>query len=90
MPINHVKNITVADGTNANIVRPGDWNSVHAYTLQDAVSLSGNTAGVMANISSGTLYLAGGNNITLSQNANSVTVSQHLPFESFFETKLRR
>jgi uncharacterized protein YceH (UPF0502 family) len=41
-----------------------------------AASLSGNnTAGVMAIISTGTLYLAGGNNVTLSQNANSITIS---------------
>lgn len=40
-----------------------------------AASLSGNTAGALANISTGTMYLAGGNNITLSQNANSVTIS---------------
>lgn len=38
-------------------------------------TLSGNTAGVMAGISSGTLTLAGGNNITLSQNGNAVTIS---------------
>jgi hypothetical protein len=75
MPINHIKTSAIADGDDANLIRPSDWNSAHAYTLQDAVSLSGNTAGVLANISSGTLYLAGGNNITLSQDANSVTVS---------------
>jgi len=40
-----------------------------------AASLSGNTSGVLANISTGTMYLAGGNNITLSQNGNSVTIS---------------
>lgn len=40
-----------------------------------AASLSGNTAGALAAISSGTLYLAGGNNITLSQNGQSVTIS---------------
>jgi hypothetical protein len=41
-----------------------------------AVSLSGNnTAGVMAIISTGTVYFAGGNNITLSQNGQSVTIS---------------
>lgn len=39
------------------------------------VSLTGNTAGVMALVSSGTMYLAGGNNVTLSQNANSITIS---------------
>ena len=39
------------------------------------VTLSGNTAGVMAQISSGTMTLAGGNNITVSQNGNAVTIS---------------
>lgn len=39
------------------------------------LTLSGNTAGVMAQVSSGTLTLAGGNNITLSQNGNAVTIS---------------
>ena len=39
------------------------------------VTLSGNTAGVMAQVSSGTLTLAGGNNITVSQNGNAVTIS---------------
>ncbi len=38
-------------------------------------SLSGNTAGALADISTGTMYLAGGDNITLSQNGNSVTIS---------------
>lgn len=39
------------------------------------VSLSGNTAGALALVSSGTMILAGGNNITLSQNAQSITIS---------------
>lgn len=39
------------------------------------VTLGGNTSGVLTNISTGTMFLAGGNNITLSQNANSVTIS---------------
>lgn len=39
------------------------------------ITLGGNTAGVMAQVSSGTLTLAGGNNITLSQNGNAVTIS---------------
>lgn len=38
-------------------------------------SLGGNTAGVLSLVSSGTLFLAGGNNVTLSQNGNSVTIS---------------
>jgi len=39
------------------------------------VSLSGNISGTQTDVSSGTLYLAGGNNITLSQNGNSITIS---------------
>jgi hypothetical protein len=39
------------------------------------LTLSGNTAGVMALMSSGTVTLAGGNNITLSQAGNAVTIS---------------
>lgn len=37
--------------------------------------ISGNTSGALATISSGSYVLAGGNNITLSQNGNSVTIS---------------
>ena len=40
-----------------------------------AVTIGGNTAGVGALISSGTMFLAGGNNITLSQNGQSITIS---------------
>ena len=39
------------------------------------VSIGGNTAGAPALISSGTVLLAGGNNITLSQNGQSITIS---------------
>jgi hypothetical protein len=40
-----------------------------------AASIGGNTSGALAPISSGTLFLAGGNNVTLSQNGNSITIS---------------
>jgi hypothetical protein len=53
--------------------------SVNSQTVQTqnmvAVTLSGNTAGALALVSSGTLTLAGGNNITLSQAGNAVTIS---------------
>lgn len=53
--------------------------SVAAQTVQTQnvvdVTLGGNTAGALALISSGTLFLAGGNNITLSQAGQSVTIS---------------
>src|ERR1700744_5473066 len=39
------------------------------------VSMGGNTAGVAGFVSTGTLVLAGGNNVTLSQNGNSITIS---------------
>lgn len=38
-------------------------------------NIGGNTSGATANIATGTILLAGGNNITLSQNGNSVTIS---------------
>lgn len=85
MPIYHIKTSTVADGTATATVRPSDWDSAHTYSLVDGVSLSGNTAGVQTVISSGTLYLAGGNNITLSQNANSVTISNKMSYASSYE-----
>lgn len=37
-------------------------------------SIGGNTSGTLADISTGTLFLAGGSNITLSQSQNSVTL----------------
>lgn len=40
-----------------------------------AVSMGGNTSGAGALINTGTLFLAGGNNVTLSQNGNSITIS---------------
>lgn len=39
------------------------------------IQAGGNTAGATANIRTGTFFLAGGNNITLSQNGNSITIS---------------
>ncbi len=40
-----------------------------------AVTIGGTTAGAGAIVSSGTLFLAGGNNVTLSQNGQSITIS---------------
>lgn len=48
--------------------------SVQTQNLVD-LTLSGNTSGVMALVSSGTATLAGGNNITLSQAGNAITIS---------------
>lgn len=71
----------LAGGNNMTLSQNGNSVTFSAFsqTAQTqnilAASLSGNTAGVLALISSGTMYLAGGNNITLSQNANSITFS---------------
>lgn len=69
-------NGTNASGTIAsnNISVSVAAQSVQTQNLHN-VTLSGNTAGVMAQVSSGTLTLAGGNNITLSQNGNAITIS---------------
>jgi hypothetical protein len=49
--------------------------TIQTSNIINEVSLSGNTAGLLTDITSGTLFLAGGNNITLIQNANSITIS---------------
>lgn len=66
-------NVTV--GNNASTITISAANQTIQTQNLHNVTLSGNTAGVMAQISSGTLSLAGGNNITLSQNGNAVTIS---------------
>lgn len=66
---------TGAGGATVTISVPNTSSqSVQTQNLVD-VTLSGNTSGALALISSGTLTLAGGNNITLSQNGNAVTIS---------------
>lgn len=70
-------NITLSqslNGASATITISAANQTVQTQNVVD-VTLSGNTAGVMALISSGTLTLAGGNNITLSQVGNAVTIS---------------
>jgi microcompartment protein CcmL/EutN len=66
--------VTVQTGTGQRVII-----SVAAQTNQTAnvidLTLGGNTAGVLALASSGTVTLAGGNNITLSQNGNAITIS---------------
>ena len=51
-----------------------EWTS-RGSKIVASILTGGNTAGAMAIVSSGTMYLAGGNNVTLSQNANSITIS---------------
>ena len=53
------------------------WITTQTVQTQNAVdiTLGGNTSGVLALISSGTATIAGGNNITLNQSGNAVTIS---------------
>jgi hypothetical protein len=51
------------------------WITTAATAGGIGVTLGGNTSGALALVSTGTLFLAGGSNITLSQNGNSVTIS---------------
>jgi hypothetical protein len=73
--------LTLAGGNNITLSQADNAITISAFnqTVQTQnvhnVTLSGNTAGVMDHISSGTLTLAGGNNITLSQDGNAVTIS---------------
>jgi len=70
-------NVTLSqsiNGSSGTITVSAANQTVQTQNLHN-VTLSGNTAGVMAQVSSGTLTLAGGNNVTLSQNGNAVTIS---------------
>lgn len=73
--------LTLAGGNNITLSQAGNAVTISAFTqtvqTQNCVdkTLAGNTSGVLALISSGTMTLAGGNNITLSQAGNAVTIS---------------
>lgn len=73
--------MTIAGGNNVTLSQAGNAVTISgaAQTAQTQnvhnLTLSGNTAGAMAQVSSGTLTLAGGNNITLSQAGNAITIS---------------
>lgn len=51
----------------------------------NVLSVSGNTTGTLTSFSSGTMVFAGGNNVTLSQSSNSITIVG--PLLSFFEPR---
>jgi len=69
MSILHYKTVTIADGTNSDIVRPSDWGSAHNQVL----NIGGNTSGT-SQISGADIVWAGGNNVTLSANGSTVTI----------------
>ncbi len=70
-------NVTLSqslNGSSGTVTISAANQSIQTQNLHN-VTLSGNTAGAMAQVSSGTLTLAGGNNVTLSQNGNAITIS---------------
>jgi hypothetical protein len=74
-------NVTLSQSINGSsgtlTISANQTANVHNLTI------SGNTSGVLAAVSSGTLTLAGGNNITLSQAGNAVTISAFTESQSF-------
>lgn len=80
--IKHIKSVTIPDvSASTAIVRPSDWNSDHAFTLLEGLSVDG----YPSLITSGTVYLYGTNNINLSQSGNSITISDAQIFESSYD-----
>lgn len=82
-------NITLSQVGNAITISGPNTTatSVQTQNLFD-LTLSGNTSGVLALVSSGTLTLAGGNNITLSQAGNAITISAAGGLGSFSWTEV--
>ncbi len=70
-------NITLSQSTGAGgntLTISAASQTVQTQNIHN-VTVGGNTTGTLANISSGTLSLMGGNNITLSQVGNAITIS---------------
>lgn len=75
--------LTLVGGNSITLSQNGNAITISGATTSQsvqtqnmvAVTLSGNTSGALALVSSGTLTLAGGNNITVSQNGNAITIS---------------
>jgi hypothetical protein len=73
--------LVLAGGNNITLSQVANAITISAFTQtvqtqnQIAAVIGGNTSGTTASVSSGTLNLFGGNNITLSQNAQSITIS---------------
>jgi hypothetical protein len=72
---------TISLSVAAQVAQSVQTQNVHNVTL------SGNTTGTLAHISSGTMTLAGGPNVTLSQSGNAVSISAPPPYQtiSMFE-----
>jgi len=64
---------TITQGNMVTISSAGSSATIDAFA--NILSASGNTTGTLTTFSSGTMVLAGGNNITLSQSSNTITIS---------------
>jgi hypothetical protein len=64
---------TITQGNMVTISTAGSSMTIDAFA--NILSASGNTSGTLTTFSSGTMVLAGGNNITLSQSSNTITIS---------------
>ena len=75
--------LTLAGGNNVTLSQVGNAVTISGASISQSVqtqnlidiTLGGNTSGTLALMSSGTVTVAGGNNITLSQVGNAVTIS---------------
>lgn len=67
-------NITLSQSSNT-ITISGPNTVAQSVQTYNVLSASGNTSGTLTTFSTGTLVLAGGNNITLSQSSNTITIS---------------
>jgi hypothetical protein len=63
--INHIFTSPKADDADATLVRPSDWNSAHAYTMQDAISAGSQVA------TSGSVVFADSNGVTFGMSGSS-------------------
>lgn len=70
MLVTHSKSITIADGTNTDIVRPSNWNDSHV----GKIVIGGNTAGV-SSWSGSQMQFNGGSLVTLSINGNTLNIN---------------
>jgi len=74
MPIQHVFTSPKADDPDTSLIRPSDWNSAHAYTMQDAIAAGTQTA------SSGTVVFANSNGLSFGLSGSSqITGSYTVP-----------
>src|SRR6267154_5170800 len=68
-------NVTLsADTLHGSVIISGPNTASQSIQTWNVVSGSGNTLGTITSFSTGTIVIAGGNNITLSQSSNTITI----------------